>query len=373
VFLEKIQSAKQSEMVNQIYKIEWKYSDAGTLNLVRPYLRKLTGQENISPHDIIRQRVLKSIQDNKNLRVYYERIKTTFNIDWNALKLDDFEDIHVDLAFMLATQNTIIESKLFPKIDDDCWVRDVLELGDEKCSGPDADQKWRLKQGLKGKTHLQLPLQSAEIVNNNYQLDFEFENTSGSEEFLTSFSVSKNCFDENGWSEWPSKSDNFVAVNSTSSSPQFRLNWCGSVIEDSNLCLTFYSTSEYLYPTVSFNQPTKTPKILKTLEEYTDDDYTDDTLIENIPCSKDIQPGNCWIKGTEANCKGIVDGCQYEQVNCAPAPGGKTVLVTASVGGGFIMILGVIAVIVCLITKKKARHPAEYVPPSNSRSAYDFK
>jgi len=305
--------------IKDIYKIEWKYSDAGTLQYVMPVLKRMYQKEDLSPQDIIPETLLKRVQNNDKLEVYHNSIKSAFNIDWNSLKLNDknFDQFSAYLTLMLATQLEAIENKRFPVLGDECWVNVLLNLHghcESKITG-------RLKQGLTGRTHIQLPISTFDIQSNNHAIKYKFDKTYGSEEFLVSYSLSSgNCSEEKGWSEGPNESDNFVRVNSKNSST-IMLNWCGSSTVNTNLCLSLYSNSDY--PEVSLRKQASVKKMIKTFE-YGDygnyPDNIDDENLQSCPRREDIESGSCRIDGTDANCKGEVNGCEFKQVTCEKPP-----------------------------------------------------
>ena len=185
------------EMNKKIYDIEWKFSDAGTLQYVRPLLEEKYQIRNLKPREIIPESLLKRVQNNEKLAVYYESIKQTFNIDFNSVKLDDFS---VDLALMLATQLEGIENKRFPKLGDSCWANVLLKEDFEGCGRNEKETE--LRQPLTGRTNIQLPISTIDILSSNHELEYKF----GSQEYLVSYSLSsKNCSDVSGWGERPSE------------------------------------------------------------------------------------------------------------------------------------------------------------------------
>ena len=197
-------------MNKEIYDIEWKFSDAGTLQFVRPLLEEKYQSKNLSPREIIPESLLKRVQNNDKLAVYYESIKETFNIDFNSLKLDElfFDDFSVDLTLMLATQLEGIENKRFPKLGDSCWANVLLKDDFEGCGQNEKETK--LRQRLTGRTNIQLPISTIEIRSSNYELEYKFDETFGSQEnsqeYLVSYSLSPtNCPDVSGWGERPSE------------------------------------------------------------------------------------------------------------------------------------------------------------------------
>jgi len=340
-----------------IYKIEWKYSDAGTLQYVRPFLERMYKKENLSPQDIIPETLLNRVQNNDELLgVYYTLIENTFNIDWNSLKLDDdnFDQFSADLTLMLATQLEAIENKRFPELGDECWVNVLLNL-DERCESKKTEN---LSQDLTGRTHIQLPISTFDIQSNNNAIGYKFDQTFGTDDFLVFFSVSSgNCSDEKGWREFHTTSDNFVRVNSNDSST-IMLNWCGSSIEDTNLCLSLYSNSDY--PKISLRKQASIKKTMKTSEYGDYKDFIDDENLQSCPGPEDIESGSCWISETGADCKGKVDGCKYEQVKCGITP--NPPIVAGAIGASALVLIIVIAAVIIHVKKKRnssRKHPAE--------------
>ena len=191
-------------MISEIYQIEWKYSDVGNINRVRPYLREIYDKEDLLPQEIISDSLLESTQNKgEQLGVSYERIKEKFNIEWNTLvDIADFEDIHVDLALMLAMQKYIIETEQFPMVEDDCFISSILKL-EYPCNGVKNNPEF--KQVLVGKTRIQFPFDELKIIQNDYELDFHFESVSEPDEFLIEYSAAQNCFGENGWGSPPNR------------------------------------------------------------------------------------------------------------------------------------------------------------------------
>ncbi|CAG5094929.1 Oidioi.mRNA.OKI2018_I69.XSR.g13950.t1.cds [Oikopleura dioica] len=354
-------------MISEIYKIEWEYSDVGNINRVRPFLREIFDKEDLLPQDIISDSLLQSTQNNDELEVFYDQIKKKLNIGWNTLvDIADFEDIHVDLALMLAMQKYIVENQEFPRVEDDCFISSVLKLGNN-CNG--VKENPGFKQSLVGKTKIQFPFDDLKIMQNDFELDFHFEHVSYPDEFLIEYSVAQNCF-ENGWGN----RENFVPVNSSSNAP-ITLHWCGEKVESTNLCVTVYSTSESS-PTLEWTEsPLKKKKGLKTSTDdsesydyYDSASLSDDEAIsvDSIACPAVVEPGSCVINDSEADCKGTIDGCKDPAVDCPLIRVGPVVMI-ASATSGFLLVVGIVIVIVVLLVKKRkssARHPAENLPTS---------
>lgn len=195
-------------MNKDIYNIEWKFSDAGTLQYIRPLLEEKYQRKNLKPREIISESLLKRVQNNGKLSVFYKSIEKSFNIDFNSLKLDElfFDDFSVDLALMLATQLEGIENQRFPKLGDSCWANVLLKEDFEGCG---QEKETELRQPLTGRTNIQLPISTIDILSSNHELEYEFEEKFGTQEnkeYLVSYSLSsKNCADVSGWGERPSE------------------------------------------------------------------------------------------------------------------------------------------------------------------------
>ncbi|CAG5113580.1 Oidioi.mRNA.OKI2018_I69.chr2.g7670.t1.cds [Oikopleura dioica] len=313
-------------MMNEIYRIEWEYSDVGNINR------------------------------RKELAVFHERIKNEFNIEWNALDdIASFDDIHVDLALMLAMQQYITENQEFPKVEDNCFISSVLELRDP-CVGVEMYPEF--EQGLVGKTKIQFPFEKLEIIDNDYEMAFHFESVSNADEFLIEYSVAQNCFGKNGWGS----RDNFVAVNSTSNVP-LTLNWCGESIESTNLCITVFSTSENS-PILKWREPVlkKKTQVNTNLNDLKSVDYYDDDIndINPVACPEVVKPGSCVINGSKATCKGAINGCEEEGVNC-PRPKVDP-KIAGSAAGGIVLAIGIVITIVVLFMKKRESSASEILP-----------
>jgi hypothetical protein len=103
-----------------------------------------------------------------------------------------------------------------------------------------------------------------------------------------------------------------MRVDSTASS-SILVNWCGSSIDDTNLCLTLYSLSDNSEVSMRKQDPIK--KLIKTYDYY--DNYHDTIADENLPsCPENIESGSCWTNGVDAKCEGVVNGCENEQISC---------------------------------------------------------
>jgi len=273
---------------------------------------------------------------------------------------------------MLLTQLEGIENKRFPKLGNSCWAEVLLKEKFEDCGQKDT----KLKQQITGRTNIQLPISTNDIRSNDYALGYQFEKTSGREEYLVSYSVSKSCSDVPGWGGLPSERDESMLVNSSHSST-IQLNWCGSSIEDTNLCLTLHSISDK--SEISLQSPIKKNIRTSDYDSFSNYGNYDDNIAEkDLPScrdSEDIDSGNCWINGTQGTCKGSVDGCDY--VSCGRTLNGPVTIGAAS--GGAVLALFIVIVAVIIVQKKRnssQRHPAEsalpYTAPKNNRTAEEY-
>ena len=100
----------------------------------------------------------------------------------------------------LRTKLEGIENKRFPKLGDSCWANVLLKEDFEGCGRNEKETE--LRQPLTGRTNIQLPISTIDILSSNHELEYKF----GSQEYLVSYSLSsKNCSDVSGWGERPSE------------------------------------------------------------------------------------------------------------------------------------------------------------------------